>query len=197
MKNLIILILIAIIIIFTGVFTVDMRQTAVVTNYFKRQQVYSSGIYFAIPGLTNITYVYMNERNSILTIPVQFTKESGADGQLGILVNWHVTQPIIYLNSITQLTDMGLNKELVMALENIVQNETTLYALTSFNQKTSLIDAPINLDKLGISIDNVTIQELKTMPKVMATLPIKESEITHLTVAQSAIESAYYTQKSH
>jgi regulator of protease activity HflC (stomatin/prohibitin superfamily) len=192
MKKLMILLLLLGVILLAGTFTVSERETAVVTSYRHQQQVYPRGIHFAWPGISSVRCIYINERNSILTIPVKFSQPIESEMQVEVLVEWQVTQPIKYLNQLSQLGTLGLNNLLVEEVAKVLA-EAKLTDLNQFNQQNSLIHAPVNLASLGIRVDRIKITKLKHLPRLLKTqLYTKPVKLEPQVVSTQVIESAYY-----
>lgn len=194
MRMIIILILFVLIVGTLGVFTVSPREYALVSNHWHKEQMYTTGVHFAFPGIDTVKYVYMNERSSVLTIPKTITVDGQANVKTEVLINWHVVKPLLYLNSLQKLEMVGFNKELVKNILDAIQNNHQASDLLFLNQSGSLLNAPLIINQLGIVIDKVAINNL-----IVVSLPIAKNIESQqvapniLTVSNSLqIESAYY-----
>src|SRR5579863_9565576 len=103
MRKVIILILVLLIVLFTATFVVDERQNAVITSYNGKERVEEAGIHFAWPILDKVTYVFINERASILTLAVNESEAGSNPLQAQVLINYHVTNPVEYLAAVRRL----------------------------------------------------------------------------------------------
>lgn len=156
MKQLLLLLIVAVLFLLAGVFTVNMGQNAIVTNTLnKHESQYQPGIHFVWPLIEQIDYVYMNNREGMLTIPVDFG-ESGSV-QVDILMNWHVVNSAKYLQLINKSNETGFNKLLTGVVVNVVHDYAESSSLIAFNQVTDLLPGPIPLNDLGVSLDKLTI----------------------------------------
>lgn len=82
------LVFVTIILLLSSLIVVDESQEAVVKNS-KTVNLYKTGIHMVIPLINQITYIYMNERTSRVTMELE-------NGHIELMLSWHVIDPVKY-----------------------------------------------------------------------------------------------------
>lgn len=159
MRNLFLIIFIAFLLLFSGVFVVDERQNVVVTTYNGTQVVKPTGIYFAWPVIETTKRIYMNERNSLLTLPVAISESSVL--QVEVLVNYHVIDPILYFNNLNYMHKVGIIHKIAMTLTKEIAAQAKEDTLSKFNQRDKLVSKSNEYALYGLKIDRVSVVNLK------------------------------------
>ncbi len=188
MRKAVILVLLLFIVIVSGVFTVDERENAVLIDYSKQHIVYLPGIHFALPLINQINYVFINERSSFFEVPQLLNTKDLNKVKLSVLINWHVIDPIIYLNIIKKYGSNEFNKELTKELSLKIESFAMEYTLAHLNQIEKINEFPVKLSSLGIIVDSLLIENLSLLPQTSLVTESKSLSENK----QKVIEAAYY-----
>ena len=213
MKKLFLTAVIVVVILLTGVLTVNVGQNAVVYNSLsKRERVLAPGIYFTLPFIEQTTYIYMTNRSSVVVLPVKFI--DGGNATVSMLVVWHVTSPAVYLDVVNHGHN-SVEQGLTAIVTQVVQSYATRASLAVFNGMQILAVDPATTNNLGVSLDSITINTIvqpvvnntargdtpqaesqqMVMPTMVAAAPsnvVNGSSIV-ATPDRLMIESAYYS----
>lgn len=158
MRKLTLLIFIAIFVLLASIIVVDESQDAIVRSG-TAVKVYSRGIHFVVPFVDQVSYIYMNERSSLLVLELK-------NGQIKVVLNWHVTDPVKYDTLYKESEPFSVR--LVAAIhEDLAEkiNSTSLADLNHYGIKGSYI-----FSDLGISIDKISILNINESKIVTAKL---------------------------
>ena len=164
MKNILILFLLGVLILFSGLFIVDERENVVIIHSAKDSKVYSTGIHWNLPFYGDFSYVYLNQRNSFITIELNnISKHQTELAKLDIA--WSVIDPVKYVNYLNQYGRKKFDENMVAVIESeilasIVKEVATDAQLISYlnNQTFNIIDT-----KSGIKISTVKVSSIKIM----------------------------------
>lgn len=182
MKNILILFLLGVLTLFSGLFIVDEREVAVIAHSAKDSKVYPTGIHWNLPFYGDFNYVYLNQRNSFVTI--ELNNISNHQTELAKLdIAWSVIDPVKYVNYLNQYGRKKFDENMTAVIENeilasIVKEVATDAQLISYlnNQTFNVIDT-----KSGVKISTVKVSSIK----IMNAYASNESQ------AKLSIESAY------
>ncbi|MBY0379805.1 MAG: hypothetical protein K2P99_05335 [Burkholderiales bacterium] len=208
MKKLFVLVIIAIVVLYTSLFTVENNQVAIKVNQYNGNTImYTKGVYFYVPMLDMITYFDTNTKTNILvtTVRLYSSQNKGLDAQqnwnlnideyrTSFLVSWHISYPmqyyIKYQESSTNLLTQ-IKQEANTIIEQATRDNQTA---NKFNLLNNILQKPIYMDKLGISIDNISLLQLIPNLRSLESISIQNESSTNLLGAmdKSQIESAYY-----
>ena len=207
MKKLFALAIIAVVMLYMSAFTVENNQVAIKTNkYNGKTTMYSKGLYFCVPMLDAIKYFDTDTQTGVFATVVKLysAQNKGIDVQdqnlnmdeykSAYMISWHITTPMQYyvkyqesgLDGINILTQ--IKQEANTIISQAVRNNQTV---GQFNLLSNILDKPIYLDRLGVSIDNISLLQL--IP-VVSILKSSSEQTTNVrgTINESQIESAYY-----
>jgi len=146
MRKLIMLILIAVFALFVSIIVVDESQDAVVrTN--KQVVIYTPGIHVVIPLFNQISYIYMNERSSRLSVALE-------NGNIELMVMWHVVDPVQYDIKVHESEPFAVH--LVANLNKALVPTISASNLADLNQY-GFKDSNYTFKDLGVSVDKVSI----------------------------------------
>lgn len=193
MRKVIMLVLVLLIVLFTATIVVDERQNAVITSYSGKQRIESAGIHFAWPIWDKITYVFINERASLLTIAVNESAVGSTPIQAQVLISYHVTNPIEYLAAVRRLDKPGISEEIAKRLIAELTNKIRASTLDKINQEAMFSMDPAKFSNLGVNVDQVNLLSIKFIDEVH--LPVKADASATKTSKKddaSNLESAYY-----
>lgn len=184
-------------VLISGIFTVDDRQSAVVTNRLNKQtEVYTTGLHFAWPLLTRVNYIFINQRASAFNFKLTILDNTPV--ALTSIVLWKVTKPVIFLQNSISMTQAELTHAISEKIEQIVVKQTKSLNLMDLNQHSLLLDQAVSIDSLGVKLDSITINEITTAAHTAGIAT--ESGVSLVEKVESSpvdfnilsIESAYY-----
>lgn len=214
MKNFIILIfLCGVAFISLGAFTVNVGENALVVSKINKTRYYDKpGLYFALPIVEKVDYIYVNNReavfSTILTIEsigvyrvfVNNQESSTKALKISFLSNWHVSNGKTYYSYLQKNGQLNFNQSLVENISNTLLDRINGLSIESLNQLNLIVDNSINLPTMGTSLDKISILSVEQVDNTVS-LPenIVESVVAKITTPSSPldlqnkmIESAYY-----
>ncbi len=192
MKIFIVPLLLALVIFFAGIFIVDQREVAVVTNYNKQQFIYDPGVHWAIPGLSSVDYVYTNTQTSLFTISESMQTHDNKMVSVGVLVNWQINEPKLYLSNLNKIQQIGVDEHLTKILTNIIESQVNNSSLFELNQNYTLFESVIKVPELGITLKNTVIENIALLNSNSQTDIVESrTNMAAFSNESSVIESAY------
>ena len=195
-KNIILAFTVLLGIFMLGIVSVDERQSAIVTNLVnQKKDVLSTGVHFVWPLLEKVNYVFINERDAILTTNLVFSDNTSVIASS--IICWKVTDPLVYFNNGGRANDDGFNRDVANKIMQIVASRANSTNLSTFNQLNNLLLEPLKLDDIGVVINTIAPNELKLIessPKSTLLL-VKQTPMGN-NANNLAIESAYYQAQS-
>lgn len=213
MKNIIILLALGLITaIFLGCFTVNTGENAIVSGKLKKEHYYANpGLYFMLPGLEHVDYIYMNNREAVVSLIldsesmgiyqiVNDNKESSSQTmKISLLVNWHVTTGGKYYKYLQKNGQLNFNKAINENISDRLLAKINGLDMQSLNQLNGIISSSINIAELGISLDQISIISVEPIYNISnteeITAPSAVNNIipnSNLEMQNKMIESAYY-----
>jgi|GEM_PF-4510120 len=222
MRKVIMLILVLLIVLFTATIVVDERQNAVITNYNGKQRIEKSGIHFAWPIWDKVTYVFINERASLLTLAVNESEvgsNQSAEDQgnnklrhpvvvgalkqdhapevskslsIEVLISYHVTNPVEYLAAVRRLDKTGISEEIAKILITDLTNKIKTSTLSKINQEGMFSADPTKFGDMGVRVDQINLLSIKFLDELP--LPVKAESSVMMSSKKDDVnlESAYY-----
>ena len=186
-KKLVIISIMGIVFFIFGIINVDERQNAIVTNLInKKTQLLEPGLHFAWPFLDQTNYIFMNKRNALFTMKLDFADNKNVE--VSTMVEWQVQKPLAYF-AVVENDDF--NKGLVDKVRQILEVRAKTTNLYTFNQLNNLLSQPVAFNDLGVSINRISPNELK----LTAAPPLESANVLMplpKLVKGLSIESAYY-----
>lgn len=158
MRNLILALVVAIIVLLSGIFTVDEHEIVVANNHFESQNYkeYTTGIYWSTPFINDITYVYNNERSDYFN-PAKPVILGESQLTASYLLHWKVTNPIAYVRYLNANSTKQFDYDLAMIAANQIEiSAREVDGVDDFKQKLSNVNN-INSDKLGVKLIDISI----------------------------------------
>ena len=158
-----------------GVFRVNEREVAIVTDIKGGvTHTYSTGLHFVLPLINQINYVAITPRRFSLAIPLSFSagevKQKAnlhndnikISYQVITWIDWRVSKPLVFS---AYLSGKNKDDEIKRQLFAVVAKEITRNALQqktviAFNQQKSLLNKPLLVPELGVIIEQITICSL-------------------------------------
>lgn len=209
MKNILMLIGLGLItLIFLGSFTVNESENAIVVSQNHHTTNYNKpGLYFALPFYNTVNLIYMSNREAIVSIalaPESGNKYVKSDLQSGsnqilvdLLVNWHVANSSDYFQNLKKIGQVDFNKNLVDNILNSLLHKINGQGLLKLNQLSDILDKSVNIQKLGISLDSISIVSINfAQMDIKQALTESQSTVyknnSTLDLQNKMIESAYY-----
>lgn len=214
MKNFVILIfLCGVAFICLGSFTVNVGENAFVISKIDKTRYYDKpGLYFAIPIVEKVDYIYVNNReavfSTILTVEssdgyklfVNNQESSTRAIKISLLTNWHVDNAKDYYNYLQKNGQLNFNQSLVENISNVLLERINGLAIESLNQLNTIVDHSMNLPTIGVNLDKISILSVEPVdntvpsPEILvesvAKSPIHNN--SSLDLQNKMIESAYY-----
>jgi regulator of protease activity HflC (stomatin/prohibitin superfamily) len=164
MRKVILLLLVLLIGLFTSIIVVDERQNVVIRNYKGTQTILKVGVHLTIPVLDKVSYVYINERTSLLTLSLNESIVSNEPIQLEVLINYHVINPIDYLLAVDKYDKVGISEIIAKSLTFDIKQTIATETLAKFNQQPVFSIRQDEYKSLGIAIDKVSLLSIKYIP---------------------------------
>lgn len=197
MKKIVLLITLIISILLFGIISIDERQNVVVTNLVsKNKYTLTPGLHFVWPGIEQVNYIFMNQRDAEFTTMLTF--DNNTNVEVSSVVLWKVVNPLVYFEQNSKLQITGFNKVLAQNVLQIVMTRAKSTNLSTFNQLNNLLSDELPLKDLGIIITSIAPNELRIVTPVSVAAPVKKIEaseaikIDQPRIVQIPIESAYY-----
>ena len=177
--------------LFMGVFVVDDRQIAYVTSQTSTKgTVYKTGIHFAVPIWDKVTYVYINQRNSIVQLDLVSTDPAHPKLKAELLLNWQVDNPQIYLSKLNRLNKSGFNQILSERVLTILSRQLDSKTLEHVNQSETILANPEKLNDLGIKLNAININSLQIINGQQESQVITNAMVSVTPKKIVAVESA-------
>ena len=120
MKNILIIFLLVIVIIFSGVFIVDEREVAVITGDSNTAKVYSTGVHWHLPMYGNFSYIYMNQRDSYLALTITPNNAPQGSNIINVAITWQVIDAIKYVKYLNQHSRKDFDKNMADFVSGII-----------------------------------------------------------------------------
>lgn len=181
MRNLVLIIFLSSVFLFSGLFIVDEREVAVIINN-KDVTSYSSGIHWKIPFVGNITYVYKNIRNSYFSLSESLPIAGNKQVDSKFMFTWTIVDPVQYVKYLHANPNKKFDAAIVTQLNDKI--------ITQSSNSTSLIDFTDNVAKLN----NIVFNSLgvKVLSLSIINLEIESSNLQlESNTSNQSPESAY------
>ncbi|AUR51738.1 hypothetical protein [Aquella oligotrophica] len=161
MKNVLIIFLLGVLVLFSGLFIVDEREVVVITHSPKDSKVYTTGIHWNLPFYGQFNYVYVNQRNSHVLI--ELSNESTNQKELvKFNVTWAVQDPVVYVNFL----NLNNRKKLEENMANFIESKILTNVVAQISSDVDLIkllnSKQVNIQnpELGIKIISLDVSEI-------------------------------------
>lgn len=161
MKNVLIIFLLGVLVLFSGLFIVDEREVVVITHSPKDSKVYTTGIHWNLPFYGQFNYVYVNQRNSHILI--ELSNESTNQKELvKFNVTWAVQDPVVYVNFL----NLNNRKKLEENMANFIESKILTNVVAQISSDVDLIkllnSKQVNIQnpELGIKIISLDVSEI-------------------------------------
>lgn len=166
MKNVLILFLLGILLLFSGIFIVDEREVVVITHSVKDSKIYSTGIHWNLPFYGEISYVYKNERNNFVLIELDNSVTKQFE-QMKLNIVWSVNDPIKYVNYLNQYGRKKFDENMADIIQTRVIGSTIKQVSNDVDLISYLKNNPINILDVnsGIKISSVNVSEIKLISR--------------------------------
>lgn len=186
-KFLIILLFIILFILYAGTLTVGSGQYAISSSVFSQNKVkvYNSGIYFNLPIINKVEYLYSGERTSPIQVELKTGDTQSQTFIITLLVNWAIIDPIVYV-------EQSNKEQFKQAILGIINDTFKNKDLTSLNSNLYFIESSFLIQNLGIKVNNIILNNItKQSESNLATLPqTQESSFISLNQLMS-LESSF------
>ncbi len=172
MKNVLIVFLLAVLVLFSGLFIVDEREVVVITHSPKDSKVYTTGIHWNLPFYGQFNYVFVNQRNSHILI--ELSNESTNQKELvKFNVSWLVQDPVVYVNYL----NLNNRKKFEETMANFIEVKILASIVAQISSDADLIrllnNKQLNIEdpELGIKIASLDVSEIEAIKQTVKNQP--------------------------
>lgn len=156
MRNLVLIIFLTSIFLFSGLFIVDEREVAVTINN-KDATSYSCGIHWKIPFVGNTTYVYKNIRSSYFSLSEPLSISENRQVNSKFMFTWVVVNPIQYVKYLQANSSKQLDEVLVTQLNDKIRSQSSSStSLIDFTNRVTKLNN-IVFDSLGVKVMSLNL----------------------------------------
>lgn len=170
------LIVIALVLLFSSIYSVDEQHTVVVTNFGKIQRIDEAGMHFKIPFIENARSVNITTHGMGIGYTVDKNGQNIQDDSTGVMitkdfnfidvdfyVEYKVSDPVAYLYNSTNPEEIFRNMILANIRNTIVNYDVDTVMTTGKSQIQSEIKEKLikelEENPIGISLVNISIQD--------------------------------------
>ena len=170
------LIVIALVLLFSSIYSVDEQHTVVVTNFGKIQRIDEAGMHFKIPFIENARSVNVTTHGMGIGYTVDKNGQNIQDDSTGVMitkdfnfidvdfyVEYKVSDPVAYLYNSTNPEEIFRNMILANIRNTIVNYDVDTVMTTGKSQIQSEIKEKLikelEENPIGISLVNISIQD--------------------------------------
>ena len=146
---------------------VEERECFVVFNKINNHySILNKGIHFIWPLIESYEIIYLNEYNSEFSS--NFTLNNNDIVKANILITWKVKDIITYYQNLvthTEINSLLFDQNIKDFLNKLFINSS----LTNINDTINLINSPIYLKSLGVTVTSITLLDFNLNKKLITT----------------------------